>query len=155
MEPLKLELLILGFIGLVAVVTAFALKRGPKAPPGDPLIALALGWCVPGAGHWVLGQRGKAIFFFAAIMLTFAAGVALADFRNVKNEDNEFYWVGQLGCGLILFIANAVVGYVPAGKVPIEWYEIGLLYICVAGMMNVVLLLNLFPAPRAPAKEAA
>ncbi len=158
MDPLQLELGILAFIALVALVTAFALKRNPKAPPGDPIAALILGWCIPGAGHWVLGQRKKAIFLFVTIMLTFSAGIVLADFRNVKNADNEFYWAGQLGCGLIYFIANVLFGNTPAGKVPIEWYEIGLLYICVAGMLNVVLLLNLFnlpAAPSAPSKEAA
>ena len=167
MDPLQLELGILAFIALVAVVTAYALKRNPKSPPGDPLLALVVGWCVPGAGHWVLGQKKKAIFLFVAIMLTFAAGVVLADFRNVKNADNEFYWAGQLGCGLIYFIANVLMGNSPHHKVPIDLYEIGLLYICVAGMLNIVLLLNLFnmplgpqastpPAePPAPAKEAA
>lgn len=155
MDPLQLELGILGFIALVALITAYALKRNPKAPPGDPLAALVLGWCVPGAGHWVLGQRKKAIFLFVAIMLTFAAGVVLADYRNVKNADNEFYWAGQLGCGLIYFIANVLVGHTPAGRMPIEWYEIGLLYICVAGMLNVVLLLNLFNLPAAPAVTPA
>lgn len=159
MDPLKLELGILGFIALVAIITGYVLKRNPKAPPGDPLTALVLGWCLPGAGHWILGQRKKALFLFLAIMLTFVAGIVLADYRNVKNADNEFYWAGQLGCGLIYLIANVVIGAGrPAGRVPIEWYEIGLLYICVAGMLNVVLLLNLFnppPAPPAPAKEAA
>lgn len=166
MHPLELELGILGFIVVVALITAYTMKRNPKAPPGDPLVALVLGWCIPGAGHWVLGQRGKAIFFFLAIMLTFAAGVVLADFRNVKNLDNEFYWAGQLGSGLIYLIANIFIGHVPAGRMPIEWYEIGLLYICVAGMLNIVLLLNLFNlpaaqpvagsgAPPAPAKEGA
>lgn len=159
MDPLTLELGILGFIALVAIATSYILKRNPRTPPGDPIAALVLGWCIPGAGHWILGQRKKAVFLFVVIMLTFAAGIVLADFRNVANADNEFYWAGQLGCGLIYVIANMIVGQVrPAGMIPIEWYEIGLLYVCVAGMLNVVLLLNLFnppPVPSARAKEGA
>ncbi len=158
MNPKIVKLGILGLVAIVTLLMSAARKRDPNAPAGDPLLAMILGWCIPGAGHWVLGSRGKAVFFFFMIMATFAAGVWLADCRNVKYDDNEFYWVGQLGCGAILVIANVFVGYAPHGKMPIEWYEIGLLYICVAGMLNVVLLLNLFnppPKPQAAAKEAA
>lgn len=158
MNPKLVKYGILLIVALVTFMMSAARKRDPKEPAGDPLLAMILGWCVPGLGHWLMGSRGKAVFFFVMIMSTFAAGVWLADFRNVKYDDNEFYWVGQLGCGAILMIANVFVGYPPAGKMPIEWYEIGLLYICVAGMLNVVLLLNLFnppPKPQPAAKEAA
>ncbi len=157
MNPNFIKLGILGLVAIVTLMMSAARKKDPNAP-GDPLLAMILGWCIPGAGHWIIGSRGKAVFFFIMIMTTFAVGVWLADFRNVKYDDNEFYWVGQLGCGAILLIANVFVGYPPHGKMPIEWYEIGLLYICVAGMLNVVLLLNLFnppPRPQAAAKEAA
>jgi hypothetical protein len=109
----------------------------------DLLLAFVLGWLVPGAGHWCLGKRGKAVMIFVLITALFAGGLVLAGFRNVRMSDNPLYVVGQAGCGLVFFVCSFWTSYVPRFNVPAVRFEIGLLYICVAGLLNFVVMLNL------------
>lgn len=125
----------------------------------DPFIALALAWLVPGLGHLFLGRPKKALFFFAALTLTYLAGYVLADFRFVRIDDNPFYYVGRWGSGMTWLATWLIRDNGPRGFSPHEFYEPGLLYMCSAGLLNVVLVLNILglkdPAPAAAAGDTA
>ena len=109
----------------------------------DPSIAIVLAWLVPGLGHLYLGKPGKALFFFLALTLTYAAGYMLADFRFVRYDDNPFYYVGRWGSGLTWLLTSFVIENPPRRISPLEFWEPGLLYMCAAGLLNVVLVLNI------------
>ncbi|MCE9581423.1 MAG: hypothetical protein K8T20_02785 [Planctomycetes bacterium] len=122
----------------------------------DPSIAIALAWLVPGLGHLYMGRPKKALFFFLALTLTYLAGYVLADFRFVRFDDNPFYYVGRWGSGLT-WVATWLCGDAgPRGFSPMELYEPGLLYMCSAGLLNVVLVLNILTLKvEEPAKAVA
>ncbi|MBI4712691.1 MAG: hypothetical protein HY762_05255 [Planctomycetes bacterium] len=108
-----------------------------------PFIIL-LGWLIPGAAHWMLNSRVKGYIIFSLTCLTLAIGLLLSDFRTLRFMDNHFYYLGQFGCGLV-FLANLfLTGGHPLGVISLPYFEIGLLYTCVAGTLNLVLLLSLF-----------
>jgi hypothetical protein len=109
----------------------------------DPSIALLLAWLVPGAGHLWLGKPRKALFLFASVCALYLAGYLLADFRFVRWDDNPFYYLGRWGSGLTWLATWLVRDNPPRGAVPLEYYETGLLYMCSAGLLNAVLVLNL------------
>jgi hypothetical protein len=123
----------------------------------DPTLAFLAGWLVPGLGHLMMGKPRKAMFFFASLASLHAAGYVLADFRWVRYEDNMFYWVGRWGSGLSWAATWLVESNPPRNAVPMEYYEVGLLYMCAAGLLNVILMLNLLgspsPQPGSPAPE--
>lgn len=120
----------------------------------DPFIAIALAWLVPGLGHLFLGRPRKALFFFLALTLTYLAGYILADFRFVRMEDNPFYHVGRWGSGMTWLATWLIRDNGPRGFSPHEFYEPGLLYMCAAGLLNVVLVLNIVGL-KAPAEGSA
>jgi hypothetical protein len=151
---LQAVLLAVGF--LTALVVALAKKserlRGP---------AFLLGWMLPGAGHVLLGRWGKGLFFFGVLAATYLLGLWIVGFRAVSWEDNPFYYVGQWGSGAT-FLAGRLLSIRKAfpreGFHP-SWFDPGLLYVCVSGLLNIVVMLNVLelkrPGAVAPAPAPA
>jgi hypothetical protein len=147
-------------IVLLAAATAvigvnLSLKKGERRRG----VAFAAAWLVPGAGHVVLGRWGKGLFFFLTLGLTYVFGLWIVGFRAVSFDDNPFYYVGQYGSGLTFLLARLMSEHkaFPRLELHPSWFDPGLLYVCVAGLLNVVIMMNVLdlkPAP-APAPAAA
>lgn len=138
----------------VAVLAVTLVTSSSKAHRRQGMAFLAA-WLVPGAGHFVLARWRKGLFFFVVLALTYATGLWLSGWRTVSFDDNPFYHVGQYGCAL-----TTLLGWVwgdpkafPRDDVPKSWFDPGLLYVCVVGLLNVVIMLSVLE-PSAPlAKE--
>lgn len=133
-------------LALVAVMTAGLLVSLFLPAPSIRRSGTAffLGWFVPGAGHVRIGSLRKGLFFFAILAATYLSGLWISGFRAVSFEDNPFYYVGQAGCGLTLFLGHllgAEKAY-PVAGVPFSWFDPGLLYVCVPGLLNLVVAMN-------------
>lgn len=139
--------LVLGWTG------ALLSHRGPRFAA-----AVLLGWAVPGLGHVILGRPYKGAVFFALLSATYLTGLTLISWHTISFDDNPFYYIGQLGSGLTWGMTAVLGGEKPyphAGW-PIAWFDPGMLYVAAPGLLNLVILLNLFqPRPSAePAAEA-
>ena len=149
------ELRILALVfGLVAVLISTFLRKGERIKG----VAFFVAWLVPGAGHFLLGKWKKGLFFLLLLGATYLFGMWIAGFRPVSYDDNPFYFVGQYGSGITLLIAKlrgaekAVVGT----KFHPSWFDPGLLYVCVVGLLNLVIMLNTLDLKvEAPAPAAA
>jgi hypothetical protein len=138
--------------GRMAAVVAAALYLSvivflPKADRRRG-IAFLVGWLIPGAGHVVIGKWKKGLFFFAILSATYLFGMWLSGFRTVTFDDNPFYFVGQYGSGVTLLIAKlrgAEKAIIRPGLDP-SWFDPGLLYVCVVGLLNLVVMLSLLDA---------
>ena len=148
--------------GIAAAVLLFILvivfaKKGERIKG----VAFFVGWLVPGAGHVLVGQWKKGLFFFLILGATYLFGMWIAGFRPVSFDDNPFYFVGQYGSGVTMLIAKlrgaekAVVG----PSLHPSWFDPGLLYVCVVGLLNLVVMMSVLdakaPAPAAPVPAAA
>jgi hypothetical protein len=163
MNP-KLEIQIVAIAAASAgLLLALLLKPGERIKSA----AFLAGWLLPGAGQVLLGRWRKGLFFFSVLGLTWLAGMWLSGFRGVGWEDNPFYYLGQYGSGAG-FIAGKLLSpekAFPRPDLPPSWFDPGLLYVCVAGLLNLVVALNVFdvatlratPVPPAaePPKEPA
>ena len=105
----------------------------------------AAAWAVPGGGHLWLGRRQKGFTFLVALPLMFAFGlwlegrlfpfepwqplVALAAFADV-------------GVGVPYLIAKAIG--TGAGRVVAQTYEYGNAFLIVAGLLNMLVVLDAF-----------
>lgn len=130
----------------------------PAAPARktvDPVIAMIVGWAVPGAGHLLVGQVKKGLFFFVLLMLTFGGGLLLADFRTVRASDNPFYFVGQVGSGLNLLLTYLCTNLSPKGRMPQVYFEPGLLYMSVSGLLNILVVMSILPPLEVKSGETA
>lgn len=151
----------LGVVGIMQLgVLIASLLRARHAA------AFFLGWTIPGAGHFLLGRRGKGVFFFLTLSATYAFGLWVCGFRTVGFDDNPFYYVGQYGSLLTMAFSHwfgAEKAFpLPDDPLRFSWFDAGLLYVCVAGLLNLVVTLNVFeirigePAsPPEPREEGA
>jgi hypothetical protein len=129
---------------LLFILVSVFMKKGERIKG----VAFFVGWLVPGAGHVLLGQWKKGLFFFGILGVTYLFGMWIAGFRPVSFDDNPFYYVGQYGSGVTMLVAKlrgaekAVVG----PSLHPTWFDPGLLYVCVVGLLNLVVMLSVLDA---------
>jgi hypothetical protein len=103
-----------------------------------------------------MGKWKKGLFFFALLGAAYAFGMHIAGWRPVSFDDNPFYFVGQYGSGVTLLVAKlrgSEKAVLSQGIHP-SWFDPGLLYVCVVGLLNLVLMLNVLDLKTAPAAGA-
>jgi hypothetical protein len=106
-------------------------------------VLLLLAWLVPGLGHLLLGRGRRAGVFAAVIVIGFVAGIALhGELILPRSGDPLSYlaFVAVLGNG-VLFVAAKLLG-LGAGVVTSASYEFGNTFLLTAGLMNLLLLLD-------------
>lgn len=115
-----------------------------ETPKPAPLLVLAAGWLFPGGGHFLLGQQGRAIAFFFAVVVTFAMGLFITAGSAVSPSEHPVALVAELPAGLAA-IGPAVLEFVrgaPTEKLPQEVVsniDLGMLFCMMAGLWNVLL----------------
>ena len=67
---------------------------------GAAIVAGALTWAIPGAGHFFLGHRGLAVVFCVAISLPYWMGIALGGILDSVNfRTNQWLALAAFGIG--------------------------------------------------------
>lgn len=107
------------------------------------LFGLALTWLVPGLGHYLYGRRAKAIFYFVLITFAFVMGLWLGEWRDVSVDRFSLYLIAQLWNGGPTLLALFWTGDLRITH-DIAYLDVGLLYTAVAGLLNVVILVDLY-----------
>ncbi|MSR63661.1 MAG: hypothetical protein EXS08_14615 [Planctomycetes bacterium] len=98
---------------------------------------------MPGLGHWLQGRRLRAALVFLLLVGLFAGGTFLAQGANLSRERHFYYWSGQFLIGGPALLAEALSGHpLVAGEIPLG--DVGLLYACMAGLLNVLAMLDVF-----------
>jgi hypothetical protein len=113
--------------------------------PANAYLICAVAWVIPGAGHLWLARRQKGVIFFVALPLMFAIGlwlegrlfpfelaqplVALAAFANV-------------GIGAPYLVAKAAGA--GAGNAIAQSFEYGNAFLIMAGLLNMLVVLDAF-----------
>jgi hypothetical protein len=119
--------------------------------PGKVFLCLVAAWVVPGLGHLLLGRRGKALLYFALLTFTFLFGMWLADWRNVRTDDDfELYFFGEAFLGGLAFPALWLTRGLPLVEAQPR-LDVGLLFSTVAGIMNLCVIVDVYETacPRA------
>lgn len=115
------------------------------------IIAGVLAWLLPGAGHYWLGRRGLGAVYFVAITLTYFTGAAIGGVKySVNPITNRWLFLAELGVGSYTTAFYALSASLP-DKPPSEaspymsYYpetEIATIYLAVAGLLNVLAVLD-------------
>ena len=111
------------------------------------LLCLA-SWAIPGAGHLWLGRRSKGLIFIVALPVMYAIGLASHGrlFPVLPIDPAEplalLAALADIGIGLTYFVASAMGQGV--GDVRAVTYEYGNAFLIVAGLMNMLVVLDAF-----------
>jgi hypothetical protein len=113
---------------------------------GRTFFAMLLAYLVPGAGHLYLGRRGRAISFFCIVVLMFLIGIAIdGDLYTLGHANGSLLRLlaalGSLGSGVMYWIATSMGVH---GDVTSITFEHGTAFTITAGLMNLLLMLDVF-----------
>ena len=104
-----------------------------------------LAWLVPGAGHWYLRKRARAVIIFVAICSTFLLGLLLGGIEMINPQGtfgDQAWFCAQILTGLPGLIAalaqdpNWPMGY---GRS----VDLGQVYAGVAGLLNLLCIVDI------------
>jgi hypothetical protein len=108
---------------------------------------------VPGSGYWLIGQRGRALTTGITIIVLFILGLLIGGVRVVDvpagvltspvNAVSQKPWfVGQILAGPITLIASSIGREDSYFASHSRVNEIGTLYTAVAGMLNLLAIID-------------
>jgi hypothetical protein len=125
-------------------------QQKPPAPPlGAWLPAVALGWLVPGGGHFLLKRNGRGGLLMAAVTGMFVCGLLMrgamfqpqsGDFLTILINTGGF--VGDVFSG-ILYLLSVWLGYTQA-DVAGHVHDYGTKFLVTAGLLNVLALVDAY-----------
>lgn len=125
-------------------------RAEPNSASRLPLsLLLALGWLVPGLGHLLLGRRLRAAVFFAVIAVAFVVGILLQGELTLPKPGDPLSYLAAIaivGNGAPFFLARYFG--LGQGVVTAAGYEFGNTFLLTAGMMNLLLLLDIYEIVR-------
>jgi hypothetical protein len=136
-----------------------ALRDTDPHPVPPPLVALAA-WLLPGAGYWLIGQRIRAFTVGVTILAIFVLGILISGIRVVQAPDLSGpgnpvqqvlarpWFIGQVLIGPVGIGAAYISSELAASptyraiEAKARLAEIGTLYTAVAGMLNLLTLID-------------
>lgn len=108
------------------------------------IVAMVLAYVIPGAGHFYLGLRARAVAFFSIVLFLFVIGLSIDGRLYTLQQGNLLSFLatlGSMGAGLLYFIAKAMGSH---GDVRSITFEYGTAFTLTAGLMNLLLVLDAF-----------
>lgn len=124
-------------------------EKQPMPPIGSWLPAIAVGWLVPGGGHFLLKRNGRGILLLISITSMFLCGLMMrgAMFEPQSGDllttlINTGGFIGDLASG-VLYLLTVWLGYNQpdvAGHV----HDYGTKFLVSAGLLNILALVDVF-----------
>jgi hypothetical protein len=109
-----------------------------------------LAWVFPGLGHLYLRRRGKGLLLMASLLALFVMGVAmksrLSMHLGLEDPLALLFGLAQVGAGAPYVIAR-LLGY-ELGEVTSPSYEYGNTFTAVAGLLNILVILDALDTAR-------
>ncbi len=109
----------------------------------NPIIGLVMTWLVPGAGHFYIGRKAKAAYFFFLITAAYCLGLILADFCCVNIDRFPWHYAGEIFYGGATFLTQNLTRDLLVGDFN-RFLEHGTLITTVAGLLNVVVMVDFY-----------
>jgi len=106
--------------------------------------AMALTLLIPGAGHFFLGRRARALAFFGIVVFLFGLGLLIdGSIYTLRDARGDLLTTlasfGSMGSGLLYFLGDK---FGPEGNIRSEMFEYGRTFVLTAGVMNLLLMID-------------
>ncbi len=115
-----------------------------EAPLRSPWLTVILAWLVPGAGHFLLGRKGRGAIIFCSVLLAFTVGLLMRGPMFLPTSTGDVLsrliqfagFIGDLANGVLYFIAMGL-GYWPPDQAT-HLADYGSKLIVAGGVLNVL-----------------
>jgi hypothetical protein len=125
-------------------------------------VAAVIAWLWPGAGHLFLGENKRGLLIMTGVLFLFVAGVLVGGVDSIDRKNDHLWFLAQSLCGPIAFAVDLLnQHWIKTMPQPQQYATIGInkpnemgtLFSALAGLMNLVVILDaMFFAPH-PALE--
>ncbi len=116
----------------------------PRIKENKPLFMLIVGllsWVLPGAGYLLIKEKKRSAIIFVTITLTFCIGIYIGSIGVIDPVASKICYTGQiLTSPLVALLGHLTRG----GAFPVygKPSEIGQIYTGVAGLLNLLCIIN-------------
>ena len=116
----------------------------PLSKQNHTLFLLTVGllaWLVPGAGHLLLKERKRALIIFTTIVFTFCVGLYIGSIGIINPLGAKPWYVAQIMNSPMVAVLGhfATTAHYPVFGRP---NEIGQIYTSIAGLLNLLCIVN-------------
>jgi hypothetical protein len=136
-----------GILNVCLMVRAHVDARidSPRRSRGkwSPDVFVLLGWLVPGLGHFAQGRKLRGFIVFGLLCGLLVLGTQLAEGSNLDRERHFYYWAGQFLAGMPVLVLELLHGHRAVAS-DIPYVDAGLVFVCLAGLLNVLALMDVF-----------
>ncbi|MEM9753049.1 MAG: DUF6677 family protein [Planctomycetota bacterium] len=144
-------------------------SAGSRRGPGMNLAAAVLGWALPGLGHLALGHTARGLILAVTIGSLWLGGLLIGGVSVIDRRDHPGWFIGQMMIAPSWVVdryhdhlrqawnqrvgtePNVDRGFVPAHGKPEEQ---GTLYIWLAGLLNLLAIIDALYRPPASAADS-
>src|ERR1039457_2356413 len=131
----------------MAVTTSAA---GAIAPVRSPRLTVVAACLIPGAGHLLLGRRGRGMIVAATVLVCFAVGLLLrGPLFQVSSGgyvlSRLIEWggtIGDMASGLLYFVSTWL-GYAPLDRAG-HTADYGSKFLVTAGLLNILAMVDAY-----------
>jgi FtsH-binding integral membrane protein len=121
----------------------------------DVFWAASLAWLIPGAGHWYLGDRKRAVIYFVAITLTFGIGILIGGaFSTVNLQSNTAWFFAEIFAGGYTLLSLALGNLPGAASSYGKTLDLATIYAGVAGLLNLLVIFDAMDRTFLPQQDA-
>ncbi|MDH7598133.1 MAG: hypothetical protein QHH07_00660 [Sedimentisphaerales bacterium] len=116
-------------------------KHTSRSDPTLVVIAALAGWLIPGGGYWVLGDGRRATVVCITILITFVLGLYVGSIGVIDTQQARYWYAAQVMTSpAVILIGNMT----RSGQFPVYGrpYEIGQIYTSIAGLLNLLCIIN-------------
>jgi hypothetical protein len=105
------------------------------------IVVGAMAWLVPGGGHYILNEKRRAAIIFTMIVLTFLIGLYVGSIGVIDPVNAKPWYAAQVMNSPLVMILGRVGA---TGDYPVfgRASEIGQIYTSVAGLLNLLCVVN-------------
>lgn len=123
----------------------------PQGNPvrGNPVVAVLSAWLVPGLGHFYLKRRLRGLAFLVLVVASILIGCSLEGKLYVVERGQPLTilaTLGSMGMGFPYFLLRYGLHY--QGNVMGAGFEYGTAFLLTAGLMNLLLVLDVWDIVR-------
>ena len=109
----------------------------------NPVLTGLLALCVPGGGHFLVGQQRKGVIFFVVLVAMFLLGLQFGgELFSFQFSDLLGLLAALAQCALTLLRFGAALAGAGRGEVTATTYEYGNTFLIVGGLLNLLVAMD-------------